>query len=323
MRRMLGGALGLVWMWGCGAGGLPAEALQHNGAGADLLARGRLDDAEARFRLALEYHPRFAEPRANLGLVALRRGRLRQAERHLRAAVRLNEDFAAAWGNLGLTLERQKEPGRARRAYQRALGVNPGLTAARRNLARLELSRGRFRQARAHFLRLVQLVPADARAEALLAYCELRMGRIGAAERRADRVLEREPDAPAARVVRGAARARRGAFEAAVEDFEAASGDPDVGRHARVRWAAVRVIQGKLGRSRELLRPLLEQDPLDPAARLVAGHGALRAGRAAEARRHLRVVVRVRPGSTRARALLKQASCAAHEPNACAGGASR
>jgi len=145
----------------CGGGGLPAEAVQHNADGADLLAAGQLDDAEASFHLALEYHPRFSEPRANLGLVALERGDLERAERHLRAAVTLNDEFAEAWGNLGVVLERQGRRALALEAYRRALSIHPGLVSARRNLAFLLARLERHGEARAQLVRLKQLTPED------------------------------------------------------------------------------------------------------------------------------------------------------------------
>ncbi len=78
--------IALAGLSGCGGGVLSPEAVEHNGRGAELLAAGELDGAEARFHLAVEYHPRFPEPRANLGVVALERGSLARAERHLRTS---------------------------------------------------------------------------------------------------------------------------------------------------------------------------------------------------------------------------------------------
>ena len=49
-----------VILGACGGGGLPRVAIRHNTAGAELLRDGDLDQAEARFHLALEYQPRFA-----------------------------------------------------------------------------------------------------------------------------------------------------------------------------------------------------------------------------------------------------------------------
>src|SRR5690348_2662771 len=116
----------VILLVGCGGGALPRVAIEHNTAGATLLAEGDLDQAEARFRLALEYHPRFAEPRANLGLVALQRGDLPAAEENLRAAIRLNDDFAEAWANLGVVLVRRGHRREGRQAFEHALGVDPG-----------------------------------------------------------------------------------------------------------------------------------------------------------------------------------------------------
>ncbi|MFW6050854.1 MAG: tetratricopeptide repeat protein [Myxococcota bacterium] len=256
---------------GCaGATPLPPEAVEHNAAGAEALAGGRLDDAEARFRLALEYHPQFTEPRANLGLVALERGDLPAAESHLRGAIELNGDFAEAWANLGVVLERRGRDDGAREAYERALSIQPGLVPARRNLARLLVRTGRLGAARAHLMRLVQIEPSDLAARALLAHVELRLGRPAAAQVRAAAVLDEEPGHPVALLVRGVARAHRGDLDGAVRDLQRLSDDPVVGRHARLRLAAVHALRGERDRARTLLAPLVAETPDDPAVQLVA-----------------------------------------------------
>ncbi|MBK6812268.1 MAG: tetratricopeptide repeat protein [Sandaracinaceae bacterium] len=106
---------------GC-AGGLPPVAVaaqRHNDAGTELLAGNHLDDAEARFRLALEYHPHFAEAHLNLGLVLLARGRQGEAGEHLRTAVELDEDYAEAHGNLGVYYLLVGDSVRAERSFER------------------------------------------------------------------------------------------------------------------------------------------------------------------------------------------------------------
>jgi len=292
---------------GCASGGLPAEAVEHNAAGAEHLAAGRLDAAEARFRLSLEYHERFSEPRANLGLVALERGDLPAAEEHLRAAVRLNGDFAQAWGNLGVVLERRGRDDGARAAYARALEVDPGLVGPRRNLAFLLARSERWGEARAQLLRLVELSPGDAGAAGLLAYCELRLGRPRAALARAERVLADAPDASTAAVVRGLLRARSGDLEGAVEDLTRASRDPVVGRSARTRLAAVLLVHGRVRQARAQVAELLEEAEDDPAVRLVAASTALETGDHAAARDHARAALRASPDLAHARAVLDAA----------------
>jgi Flp pilus assembly protein TadD len=255
----------------CGGAGLPPEAIEHNTAGAELLAGGELDAAEARFHLALEYHPRFSEPRANLGVVALERGQLDRAEEHLRGALELEPDFAEAWGDLGVVLERKGRTAEARAAYERGLSVNPGLVGPRRNLAFLHAREGRFGEARAQLLRLAQVDPTDAEAGGLLAYCELRLDRPTAAAERAAAVLAEAPDAPMALAVRGVVRAHARDLDGAAADLRGAGEDPVVGRHARVRLAAVLLLRGECPEARRLVETLLDDDPTDAAARLVKG----------------------------------------------------
>ncbi|HJL45058.1 MAG TPA: tetratricopeptide repeat protein, partial [Polyangiaceae bacterium LLY-WYZ-15_(1-7)] len=155
---------------------LPPPATAHNAAGVRHLGAGDLDAAEARFRIALEYHPRFVEARANLGAVALERGELAEAERHLRLAVHLDPEFDEAWANLGVLHARRGELEAAAEALETALAIDPGLTDARRNLGDVWIRLGRFAEARAQLMRLVELHAAPsapwARASALLAYCE-------------------------------------------------------------------------------------------------------------------------------------------------------
>jgi Tfp pilus assembly protein PilF len=254
---------------GCGAGTLPRQALVHNAAGARLLAKGHLDDAEARFRLALEYHPRFSDAHANLGVVALHRGDPAMAEVHLRRATRLNEDFAIAYANLGVALERQERPEEAETAYEAALAVDPGIVHARMDLARLLVRQSRFRETRAHLMRLVQVDPGSIDAQGLLAYVDLRLGRPDAAEERVERLLEEHPGAPVGRLVRGIIRGLRGELDGAGADFVAALDDPLVGEAARLRLSVIRLEQGRHADAERTLTPLLADHGDDPAVALV------------------------------------------------------
>jgi len=69
-----------LWLAGCaGAAPLPPKAVLLNQAGADALARGDLETADARLSLALEYSPHFVEALVNQGLVELQRGNFERA----------------------------------------------------------------------------------------------------------------------------------------------------------------------------------------------------------------------------------------------------
>lgn len=254
-----------VALAGCAsAGGLPTAAIDHNRQGAQAFAEGELDTAEARFRLALEYHPRFAEPHANLGLVMLRRGQIRAAEDHLRTAIELNADFDEAWANLGVVLLRLGERDEAIEAFESALAIDPGLNDARTNLATTWMKAERFAEARAQWLRLLQQAPS-ARTRAMLAYCELRLERPGAARDQAESALREDADEPVARVVRGILHANAGRFHSAVEDLIHAQDDPVVGFDARLRLAAVELARGERDRASQQIADLRREAPEHPA----------------------------------------------------------
>jgi len=292
---------------GCGAGVVPAVAVEHDRVGAQLLTSGRLDQAEARFRLALEYRPRFAEPHANLGLVALARGHLREAEHELRVAVELNDDFATAWGDLGVVLEREHRAGEARQAYEKALSIDPGALDARRSLALLLAHEELFTEARAHLLRYLELVPEDAEADGALAWCELRLGRPAAADERATAILGRTPHSKTARLVRGIARAERGDLDGAAEDLGAAAEGSVLGREARLRLATVQALRGHVDEARALASALLQEDEEDAAVQLVAAAVALAGEDAPGARQHAERAVALRPDLFAAHVLLARA----------------
>lgn len=294
MRSLL---LPLLLCVACAHGGsLPPPAVAHNREGVAHLEADDLDAAEARFRLALEYHPRFAEPRANLGLVLLRRGDLEGAERELRTALALDPDFDEAWSGLGVVLEARGERSEAARAWERALAIDPGLVAARRNLADVWIREGRFVEARAQLVRLVEIDAGDSllRARALLAYCELRLGRPTAAREGAEAVLGEVPEHAVARIVRGVLHADAGRALLALADLVAATDDPVVGFDARLRIASLRVARGEHAEAAELVAALLREAPEAPAVRLVAAWQAAGVGAWDEAAAHARSALRER-----------------------------
>ena len=296
---------------GCAAGGtLPEAAVEHNTAGAESLAAGELDDAEARFRLALEYHPGFAESRANLGLVAFQRGQLDDAEGHLRSAIRLDANFDEAWSNLGLVLAAMGQILDAKRAFETALAIDPGLVEARRNLADLDMREANYTEARAHLMRLVQIVDAStadgARASAMLAYCELRLGRGEEALYRAEVVLNVRPDEALARLVRGIARAASRDFSGADEDYAIAAFDTNLRRDVSIRQAALYLAWGRPADAAPIVQDLLDQGE-EPAVCLLAAHLALAEGNPDGALEHAHAALEAAPGLPAALELVSRA----------------
>ena len=102
--------IGLSALGCAGAAPLPQKAIALNRAGAEALARGDLETADARLTLALEYSPRFVEALVNQGLLELQRGNFDRARELLTRARRLNADVAQPHHALGILAERQARP---------------------------------------------------------------------------------------------------------------------------------------------------------------------------------------------------------------------
>ena len=69
--------------------------------------QGKLDEAVACYRRALELKPDFAEAHNNLGVALKEQGKLDEAVACYRRALELKPDFAEAHNNLGIALKDQ------------------------------------------------------------------------------------------------------------------------------------------------------------------------------------------------------------------------
>lgn len=91
---------------------------------------GRIEDAEAAFRRALEVDARHAIAHAELGIVLRRQGRFEEADAAYRAALELDPDYALAWRNRGVLLDLYLgRPGEALECYERYLALLGGVDA--------------------------------------------------------------------------------------------------------------------------------------------------------------------------------------------------
>ena len=185
----LGWILASVFLvFGCaGTAPLAPKAVDLNRAGAEALAAGDFETAEARFALALEYHPRFVEALTNLGLVEMQRGNFSRARLQFERARRINPDLAQPHHALGVLCERERRPDVAAEHYRDALKVNPGFGPARANLGRLLFASGQLHDAREQFQRLVEVDPSQLAGHTGLAETLLQLGR----SEQSDAVLER------------------------------------------------------------------------------------------------------------------------------------
>jgi len=101
---------------------------------------GRIEEAEAAYRRAIQFAPGHQHAQSNLGVTLARQGKLGEAIAHFRLAIAASPDFATAHNYLGETLRAQGKIEEAIEAYEAALRADPNFAPAARNLekARLE-----------------------------------------------------------------------------------------------------------------------------------------------------------------------------------------
>ena len=228
-----------------GTAPLAPKAVALNQAGTEALAQGNLEMAEARFALALEFHPRFVEALTNLGLVEMQRGNLTRAKVLFERARRINADLAQPHHALGVVAERERRPDVASDHYREALRVNPGFGPSRANLARMLFAAARYDEARDQFTRLIEIDPALLAGRTGLAESLLQLGREG----ESDAVLERARadfgPAPELILLEARQQLRRGLVaEAEAMLLQLAQGHDDTARAAWSWIAAGRLAGG-------------------------------------------------------------------------------
>jgi tetratricopeptide (TPR) repeat protein len=257
-----------LWLLGCsGAAPLPAKAVQLNQAGAEALAQGDLETADARLSLALEYSPRFVEALVNQGLVELQRGNFERARELITRARRLNPDVAQPHHALGVLSERQARPDEASRHYYDALAVDPGFAPSRANLARLLFDAGMLDEALVQFKRLAEVAPDSAEALQGQAETLLRLGRVEEAEAITRLARERFPDVPGLTVLAARSALRKGDIARAIELLSPLGyGRDDVAADALGWLATAELLRGEPRRAVGAAKRALELEPHSPVA---------------------------------------------------------
>ena len=176
--------------------------------GTTLRVMGRHDEAITQFRVAIGLVPDFVDPRVGLGRTLSEQGKFDEAIVEYRTALRLKPDSLEARVGLGDALLNQEKPAEAVAEYQLAIQLQPDDPRA---LARLNLGvalrrQGKLEDAKAAYRQLVELTRArKLNKDALnnIAYACLEGGEFSAAAKILDDVLDKDPDYYLANATRG------------------------------------------------------------------------------------------------------------------------
>jgi tetratricopeptide (TPR) repeat protein len=188
----------LQWLFRSGRkaapGGSAAGASEKIGLALQQHQAGRLEQAEALYREALELDPQNVDALHFLGVIAYQQGRHGQAEELISRALLGNSANAPAYSNLGNALEAQGKHQEAIDCYRRALVLAPDYVDALVNLGATYRAQGELDQAVSCYRRALELKPEFPAAQNNLAIALIGLGRPEEATAHCLRALQLKPD---------------------------------------------------------------------------------------------------------------------------------
>jgi tetratricopeptide (TPR) repeat protein len=140
----------------------PTDAAAHNNLGTALQAMGRLDEAASHFDRALRARPDYTNARYNLGNALLAQGRVEEAIGQFRKVLAAEPRDAGAHNGLGSALAMRGEMAEAAAHFERAISADPDYADAHYNLGKVFALQGKLPQAVTHFERVARIDPKNA-----------------------------------------------------------------------------------------------------------------------------------------------------------------
>jgi tetratricopeptide (TPR) repeat protein len=175
---------------------LPNDAEAQSNLGNALRAHGRLSEAAARHRRAIELHDGYAEAHNNLGSVLRDLGQHEEAAASFRRAVAIRPDFAMAHTNLGNTLRDLGQPAAAAASFRAALELQPQSPELHNSLGNALLDLGDFEAAVQSYGRSLEFKPDSAKVHSNLGSALRDLLRLDESAASYQRALELQPDSP-------------------------------------------------------------------------------------------------------------------------------
>jgi tetratricopeptide (TPR) repeat protein len=201
---------------------LADEPESHTNLGNALRARGRLEEAAARHRRAIELNGDYAQAHANLGAVLRDLARPEEAAASFRRALAIQPDFALAHNNLGLVLQALGRTDEAIAAHRRALAIQPDFPEGYASLGHAQRRLGRLEAAAASYRRAVVMKPDYAEALQHLGDTLFELRRLEPAAASYRLLLQLKPDFAEAHNNLGNGLRELGQAAGAVESFKTA-----------------------------------------------------------------------------------------------------
>jgi predicted O-linked N-acetylglucosamine transferase (SPINDLY family) len=194
----------------------------HNNLGNALKELGRLDEAAASYRKALQLKPDHVDACYNLGIVLEAQDKREEAAACYRQALTLKANHHQALFCLGNVLLAEGMPDEAMASFRQALAVRPDFAEAHNNIASLLRTQGKLEDAAASYRRALAIKPDFAEAHANLGLVLLENERLDEAAEACRRAVAVKPDYAEAHKTLGMILMEQGRQSEAIASFQRA-----------------------------------------------------------------------------------------------------
>jgi protein O-mannosyl-transferase len=262
-------------------------------------------DSETLLTYVLAHDPNSRIAQNNLGNLLYHRGKVDEAIARYRKAIDSNPYYDYTYGNLAVALASQGKTDEAIAMYRTALGLNPRFTTARVRLAELLVRTGRNDDAISEFRKAVELEPSSSEAHHRWGNALMRAGDWGAAAEQYREALKTDPKNLELRTNLGGALAALNQDSAAIAEYRATLEVEPNYISARYNLGLLLAENGDVPGAIQNLRRVLELSPDDADAHYHLGRLLTEQGQGESAAEELKRALKLRPQWPEAEARLK------------------
>jgi tetratricopeptide (TPR) repeat protein len=170
------------------------DALAHGARGISLQALGKLDEAVAEYRIAVEMDPASHAIHENFGTALSAHGKIKEAIAEYRAAIELDQTCPYAHQQLAGVLSGQGKLAEATDECRTAIRLEPASAYSHQQLAGILYDHGKLAEASDEYRTAIRLEPAGAYAHEQLAAILSAHGKLAEAKDEYRTALRLEPD---------------------------------------------------------------------------------------------------------------------------------
>jgi tetratricopeptide (TPR) repeat protein len=244
----------------------PKYAAAHNNLGVALGAQGKVAEAIAEYRQAIHLDPKDAMAHNNLGVALKEQGRVAEAIAEYRQAIALDPKFALAHTNLGVALKEQGQLDDAIAEYRHAIALDPKDAMAHCNLGNALKAQGKVAEAIAEYRHAIDLDPKFALAHNNLGVALKEQGNLPEAMAECRHAIQLDPKFAMAHYNLGLALQAQGNVAEAITEYrQTIDLDPKLAQ-AHYNLGLALQAQGNVAEAITEYRQTIDLDPKDAKA---------------------------------------------------------